>query len=700
VDQRTLQAFFAPRTVAVIGASASPGKVGNVVVSNMLAAGFKGRLFPVNPKGCDVEGIRSTRTIDELPGGIDLAVFAVPRDQVLPGFEALAVRGLKSAIVISAGFRETGREGFLLERRLSDLARQHGVALLGPNCLGMMNTGNGVNATFSATQPLPGNVAFCSQSGALCLAFLDWARDENFGFSKFISLGNKAVLNETDLLAYLGDDPASKVVMGYLENVEAGEEFVRTVREVSRKKPVILLKAGSTNAGAKAASSHTGAIAGSDEAYGAAFRQCGVIRAPNVESLFALAGAFASLPLPKGPNVAVLSNAGGPGILAADACERTSLHMARLSPETIQRLQAVLPSYASVYNPVDIIGDAGAERYRKSLEAVLDDPLVHAVLLLIAPTGMVELEATATAIVQAARRSDKPVMTCLMGRAHGGVGRDILRRAGLPCHAFPEPGLRSIEAMYAYAQWLQKPVPVYEPPKRDLDAARRIVAAATAEGRQEISGFLAQELLRAYNLNTLETVLARSSAEAAAAARGMAGPVALKIACPQILHRSDVDGVSLKLSGEAAVRKAFFDLTNHVARIRPEAEIIGCLVQAMAPEGAQEVVLSLRRDEQFGPLLMFGLGGIHTEILADLSHHLTPLSRDEAFGMIRSIRSYLHLKGLGGEPAVNFRALEDALLALAALAQDFPQLYEAELGPVLVNHERAYVAEARLTLRA
>lgn len=699
MQQRALQAFFAPRTVAVIGASATQGKIGNTVVSNMLAAGFKGRLYPVNPKGGEIEGLSVARTVGDLPAGIDLAVFAVPRDQVLPAFEAMAARGLKAAIVISAGFRETGREGFLLERQLSELARQHGVALLGPNCLGMMNTAHGVNATFSATQPLPGNVAFCSQSGALCLAILDWSRGENFGFSKFISLGNKAVLNETDLLTYLGDDPASKVIMGYLENVEGGEEFVRTAREVSRKKPIIMLKAGSTNAGAKAASSHTGAIAGSDEAYGAAFRQCGIIRAPNLESLFDLAEAFASLPLPKGPNVAVLSNAGGPGILAADACERTSLHMARLTPSTIQRLQAVLPPYASVYNPVDIIGDAGAERYRKSLEAVLDDPLVHAVLLLIAPTAMVELAATATAIAQVARRSDKPVVTCLMGRAHGGPGHDILRQAGLPCHAFPEPGLRSIEAMYAYAQWRQKPVPVYEPPQRDLEAARRIVDAAVAEGRQEITDFQARELLRAYNLSTLATVLARSSREAVDAAQKIGGPVALKIASPEIAHRTDVEGVVLGLVGAGAVEQAFMALTNKVRRIRSETEITGCLVQAMAPEGAREVVISLRRDEQFGPLLMFSLGGIHAEILADLSHHLTPLSRDEAFGMIRSIRSYLLLKGVSGEPAANFRALEDVLLALAALAQDFPQVYEAELGPVLVNFERASVAEARITLR-
>lgn len=699
MDQRTLHAFFAPKTVAVIGASDTPGKVGNAIIVNMLAAGFRGRLYPVNPKGGTIEDLPVVRSIEELPGGVDLAIIAVPRDLVLPTFTNLAARGLKSAIVISAGFREAGLNGYKLERDLAEVAKSHGIALLGPNSLGMINTSHGVNATFSAAQPVAGSVAFCSQSGALCLAILDWARGEHFGFSKFVSMGNKAVLGEVQLLDFLGSDPASKVIMCYVENVDHGEAFLRTAREVSRKKPLIILKAGSTNAGAKAASSHTGAIAGSDDAYGAAFRQCGVIRAPDVESLFYLAEAFSSLPLPKGPNVAVLSNAGGPGILAADACERTSLHMARLSPETIQRLQALLPPYASVYNPVDIIGDAGADRYRKSLEAVLDDPLVHAVLLLVAPTAMVEMEATATAIAQVVKRSDKPVMTCLLGRAHGSIGRDIFRQAGLPCYAFPEPGLRSVEAMYAYAQWLQKPVPVYEPPQRDLAAAQSIVDAAMARGQQEISDFQARALLQAYNLSIPPTVFARSSSEAVQAARALGMPVALKIASPQVIHRTDVGGVSLGLWGEETVRQAFHDLTNRVRRILPSDAITGCLVQAMAPEGSQEVVVSMRRDEQFGPLLMFGLGGIHTEILGDLSYHLTPLSRDEAFGMIRSIRSYLLLKGVSGEPAVNFRVLEDVLLALAALAQDFPQVYEAELGPILVNHERALVAEARLTLR-
>jgi len=700
VDQRALNALFAPRTVAVIGASATPGKVGNLVVANMLAAGYRGRLFPVNPKGGEIEGLPVVRRPEELPGGLDLAVFAVKREALLPAFEELASRGLKAAVVITAGFREADREGYAMELRLAELARTCGVALLGPNSLGLLDAAHGVNASFAAAAPAQGDLAFLSQSGALCVSILDWARSEGVGFSKFVSLGNKAVLSEAELLTHLAADPATKVILGYLENVTDGEAFMRAAREAARRKPVIILKAGSTNAGAKAASSHTGAIAGSDAAYAAAFAQCGVVRAPDVASLFHLAEAFARLPLPKGPNVAVVSNAGGPGILAADACESTSLHMARLSPETIQRLQSFLPSYASVYNPVDIIGDAGAERFAKTLDAVLDDPLVHAVLLLLSPTGPIEMEATATAVARLARRSGKPVAICLMGKSLVADGRRILRERGLPCFAFPEPAVRSLEAMYAYAQWRQKPVPLYEPPARDLAAAGQVIAAALARGQSEITGLEARGVLAAYHLSAPEADLARSSAEAAEIAGRLGFPVVLKLAAPQLAHATDVDGVRLDLADAQSVRREFREITDRAQRLRPEAYVAGCLVQRMAPPDSREIVAGFKRDEQFGPLLMFGLGGIHVEILQDAAHHLTPLSRDDAFGMIRSIRSYLLLKGMGGERGVNFRALEDVLLALAALAQDFPQVYEAEFNPVLVNHERALVAGARLTLRS
>lgn len=700
MDFSALHALFAPRSVAVIGASNTPGKIGHTLIANMLQAGFKGRLFPVNPKGGSIEGVAVVRTIAELPMGLDLAVFAIPRDGVVPAFEELAGKGLKSAIVISAGFREVGRQGYELEMRLKELAEQNGIALLGPNCLGMLNTGHGVNASFSASRPLPGHIAFFSQSGALCVAILDWAAGQNIGFSKFVSLGNKAALDEVDMLEYLGGDPSSKVVLGYIESVQRGERFMRAAREVSLKKPVIMLKAGSTAAGAKAASSHTGAIAGSDHAYAAAFKQSGIVRAPDVESLFDLASAFANLPLPRGPNVAIVTNSGGPGILAADACEKRRLHMARLGTQTIERLQAFLPSYASLYNPVDIIGDAGAERCRKTLDAVLDDPLVHSVLVLLTPTNPLEMEATATVIAQVARRADKPVFLCLMGRAHVEVGRTIIIQAGLPCFSFPEAAVQSIEAMYSYALWRQMPVPVYETPERDLVAARAVIDEALERGQNEIVEFQARRLVAAYNLPTPRTELARTSDEAVRIAEGFGYPVALKIASPQISHKTDVGGVALHLTSEAKVRAAFWDITSRAQRLRPDAYISGCLVQEMAPAQAREIIVGFKRDEQFGPLLMFGLGGIHVEILKDVAFRLAPLSRAEAFGMVREIRSYMLLKGVHGGPAIDFQALEDILLVLSALAQDFPAIYEAEFNPVLVNHERALVADVRVTLRA
>ncbi len=699
MDPAALNAFFHPRSVAVVGASSKPGKVGHTVVANMLAAGFKGRLYPVSKSGGEIEGLPVLASVSLLPPGIDLAVLAIPRDGVLPVMEELAAKGLKSAIVLSAGFKEAGQEGYRLERQLVELCARHSIAMLGPNCLGMLDTAHGVNASFSAIQARPGGLGFFSQSGALCASILDWAADEGIGFSRFVSLGNKAVLDEIDMLQAFGADPGTKVVLGYIESVQNGEGFLRAARQVSRTKPVILLKAGSTAAGAKAASSHTGAIAGSDSAYAAAFRQSGIVRARDVESLFALAGAFSSLPLPRGPNVAIVPKSGGPGILAADACETYRLHMARLSPETIQELQSFLPSYASLYNPVDVVGDADSERFRKTLQAVLDDPLVHSVLFLVTPTSSVELEATATDLVRLARHSDKPVYACLMGREHVQEGRRVLLEAGLPCFHFPETALSCVEAMYSYALWKQMPVPVYEAPHRDLDRAGAVVRRALEAGQSEITDFQASELLRAYGLPLPGTVLARSADQAVREAESLGYPVALKIASPQISHRTDVDGVALGLKNAAQVRQAFWDMTTRVQRLRPDAYVSGCLVQEMAPPGSREIIVGFKRDDLFGPLVMFGLGGIHVEILKDVAYRLAPLSRSDAFGMIREIRSYMLLGGVHGGPAIDFRALEDILLALSALALDFPQICEAEFDPLLVNHERALVAGARLTLR-
>ncbi len=700
MEQATLHAFFYPETVAVIGASSTPGKVGHTIVANMIEAGFAGRVIPVNPKGGEIQGLPVTSNVADLPKGLDLAVISVPLKFVMPTMHELAKIKVRSCIVITAGFKEVGKEGWYLEQELKELCQEHNIVLLGPNCLGMMNTATGVNASFAAGQPHPGNIAFFSQSGALCVAILDWAAGETIGFSKFVSLGNKAALDEADMLEYLSDDKDTRVILGYIENVENGLKFLEKAEQICRIKPVIMIKSGTTAAGAKAASSHTGAIAGSDQAYEAAFKKVGIIRVHDVEVLFNLAEAFSNQPLPKGPNLAIVTNSGGPGILAADTTANSSLHLARPTTATLDRLQAILPSYAAVYNPIDIIGDADAKRYRKTLEAVADDSMVHSVLVLLTPTASVDIEGTAQAIIDVAtKHSNKPFFACFMGRKRVSVGTAMLKRAGIPCYSFPEPAVKSLASMYDYFLSCQKtPEPVWES-QRNLEEARAVLDEAEAKGALEIVEFQAQQVLAAYNLPTPKTILARSSDDAAAAAAKIGYPVVMKIASPDISHKSDVGGVKVNIADEEALRKTFWDITSRAQKMRPEAFIVGCLIQEMAAAGSKEVIIGFKRDEQFGPLIMFGLGGIYVEVLKDIAFKLAPMSQRDAFEIVRDIKSYMLLKGVRGEEPVNFQALEEIVLAMSQLAMDFPQVVEAEFNPVLVGPKQAVVADVRMTLR-
>jgi acetyltransferase len=694
-----LHAFFHPDAVAVIGASSTPGKVGHTVVTNMLSAGYTGTLLPVNPKGGMIEGLPVVTDISDLPRGLDLAVIAVPPKFVVEAVRGLGKIGAKSAIVITAGFKEAGKEGHGLEEELKALCQEYGISLLGPNCLGMMNGAAGVNASFAAGQPGLGSIAFFSQSGALCVAILDWALGANIGFSKFVSLGNKAVLDEADMLEYLNRDEATKVILGYIENVEHGEAFLKEARRTSLNKPVIMIKSGTTAAGAKAASSHTGAIAGSDQSYTAAFHQSGVIRVGDVATLFNLAQAFSSQPLPKGPNLAVVTNAGGPGILAADAADRSRLSMAELSPRTIEKLQEFLPSYAAFYNPVDIVADADAKRYRQTLDVIGEDPMVHSILVLLTPTASVDIEKAAEAVIRTARKWAKPVFACFMGKTKVAGARKMLMDAGVPCYAFPEPAVHSIETMYQYYLWKHRPDPEYAEVERDMDAVRKVIDDHLRRSQAEVVEFEAQQVLRAYGLPTPRTKLARTSDEAVAAAEEIGYPVVLKIASPNISHKTDVGGVAVNLVNAREVMETFKEITARAQRMRRDAYIAGCLVQEMAPPGVREVIIGFKRDEQFGPMLMFGLGGVYVEIMKDISFKLAPLSKQDAFEIVREIKSYMLLKGLKGEKPVNFAALERILMVMSRLALDLPEVLEAEFNPILVNNERALVADVRMTLR-
>lgn len=693
-----LNCLFSPKHVAVLGASASPEKIGYQVLANMVAAGYQGGLYPVNPKGGQILGLNVVSSITDLPKPLDLAVICVPPPAVLPSLQELVTLPVGAVVVITAGFKEVGGKGYFLEEEIKALAKKHRVALLGPNCLGLIDTGSKMNASFATGQALPGSIGFFSQSGALCVAILDWAQGENIGFSKFISLGNKALLDEADMLAYLGKDSATKVILGYIESVEKGQHFIRIAEEVTREKPVIMIKSGTTSAGAKAASSHTGAIAGSEQAYRAALHQGGIIRVHDLALLFDFAQAFSCQPLPKGPNLGIVTNSGGPGILAADACEKSHLLMASLGIDTVNKLKEFLPTYASYYNPVDIIGDADAERYAKSINVVVDDPNVHSLLVLLTPTARVQVEETARALIEVSRRTEKPVFACFMGKKRVAVGQRMLVEAGIPCYDFPEPAIRSIEAMADYHRWKSRPYPVQVCYRRDKARAERIIMEAKAKGLTQIVEFQAQGLLKAYELPVPETALARTSGEAMKIAERIGFPVVLKIASPQISHKSDVGGVMVGLATPEAVQHAFLDITSRAQRLQKDAFISGCLVQAMAPKGSKEIIVGFKRDPQFGPLVMFGLGGIYVEVLKDISFRLAPLALSDAYEMIREIKSYHLLQGMRGEESVDLKAIEDIILTMSQLALDFPEVYEAEFNPVLVSPQGALVADVRLTL--
>ncbi|MBN2141373.1 MAG: acetate--CoA ligase family protein [Desulfovibrionaceae bacterium] len=694
----SLEALFGPKSIAVIGASRDPGKIGHMVAANIVQAGYKGKLYPVNPNPGSILGLELVPGVAGLPEAPDLAVICLPREKVLDAARELAEKGVRAMAVVTAGFKEVGRDGYLLEERLAALARERGIALLGPNSLGLINAPAGINASFAPQRPKPGQIAFFSQSGALCVAILDWAGAENIGFSKFVSLGNKAVLGEAEILAHLGRDPETKVVLGYCESVEDGQKFMAAAQAVTMQKPVIMVKAGVTPAGTRATSSHTGAMAGSITACRAAFHQAGIIRVNDVRTLFTLARAFATQPLPQGPNLAVVTNSGGPGILAADACEKSSLSLVRPGPETLERLRAFLPPFASLYNPVDIIGDADAERYRLTLEAVAQDPGVHAVLVLLSPTGSAQVEDTAQAIIDSAKSSGKPMFACFMGDLRIGAGRRMLLDAGVPCYGFPEPAIAAIESMYLYSEWKRRAWPVEVCFRRDKGLAERVIKRAKDIGLTELVEFQAQDLALAYELPVPETRLARTSDQAVRAAKKIGYPVVLKIASPQIASKSDVDGVAVGLETPSAVRRAFLDITSRAARLRPGAYVLGCLVQAMAPRGSREALIRLRRDPQFGPLISFGLGGVYDDVLRDASFRLAPLTVGDAQEMIREIQTFPLLRGVRGAKAANLRALEDILLTVSQLALDFPEIVEAEFDPILVNEDGAVVADMRMTI--
>ena len=687
-----LHALFSPKAIAVVGSLDGEGTPARVILSNLEGSGYQGRIAPVNWTGA--------RPVDALAAleDIDLAVVCLPPESVLEALEAVADRGVRSAIVTSAGFREIGGKGYYLEEAVIQLAERRNMTLLGPNCLGVASWADRMNASLVSRLPAEGNIAFFSPSGSMCNAILDWAASEEIGFSKFASLGNRAVIDEASMLQFLAEDPQTHVVIGYLEGMNNGRRFARISQTITREKPVIMLQAGMTEHGQKAISSHVGALTGSERAYQTALKQAGIIQVDNLTTLFDLARMFGTQPLPKGASLAIVTNSGGAGILAADGMAGTSLHLTRLGRETAERLGAMLPSHMQASNPVDIGMQASPEQYVRVVEEVARDRQVHMVLVVITPGLGVDMSAIVSALASLPKSLDASLAVCLLGQEGVLEEKRFLQRSGLPCYSNPKAALTSLETMIRYAQWKTSSYPVEVCYRRDKAKAERFLEECLEVGKTELFGFEVQPLLQAYELQFPRTELARTSRSAAKIAKRLACPVALKIASPHIEYKSDVGGVELGLQTPEEVRQAFLHLTSRVQCMRSEAFVSGCLVQEMILGKPTEVCIRALRDPKFGPLVRFGLSGSQAEIFQDYSLRLAPLSLADASGMMRELKVFSLLKRERGRDALDLRALEDVLLTVSQMTLDFPEIYALEFDPVLVTPRGAWIAGARMTL--
>jgi len=641
-----------------------------------------------------------------VPEVVDLALIAVPAPFVAEVLEACGRRGVRAAIVISAGFKEIGPEGAAREARLREIAHRFGIVLLGPNCLGVMNTDPAIllNATFGQAMAQPGNIGFISQSGALCAAVLDYTRAQNIGLSKVISLGNKAGATEVDFLAYLWQDPQTRVILLYIEELSDGRTFLeyahRITSDPDNPKPILALKAGRTSAGARAVASHTGSLAGSDEVYQALFKQAGVLRVETVEDLFEYATAFASQPLPGGSRVAIVTNAGGPGIMAADTCIQHGLDVPPLPEPDRFRQRCQLPAHAGLSNPIDLIADARSERYACVLDALLQDPTFDALLVLFVPIPTADTDAIAQTIIEAARRRLKPIVTCFMGVVDISPVKAALRAAGVPCYDFPEDAARALAAMVRFHRWRIRPVTGYRTFTADREKASALLQRSAANRHGFIPEDIAFRVLEAYGFPLLPWQAARTPQEAAEAACAIGFPVALKVLSPDIVHKFDIGGVLLHLDSPEAVRRGFEQIQHAVAQHAPEADFQGVIVQKMGARG-HELILGVKRDVHFGPIIMAGLGGIYVEVFRDVAFRIAPLRERSAYLMLEETRVSALLHGVRGQPAADIDAVAECLLRLSQLALEQPLVEELDINPLLVypRGNGAVVVDVRIAVR-
>ena len=680
--------LFSPRSIAVVGATNTPGTVPNDIFTNIMRSGFSGPIYPVSPGHTAISGARAYKYVLDIPAPVDLAVIVFPSSVCKLALEQCGQMGIKAAVVISAGFKETGAKGRLLEDELMKTAAKYGISVIGPNCLGIINAEEGVrlNASFARKMPEEGEIGFLSQSGALCTAVLDYALNKHIGFSKFVSFGNKADVTEVDLLQFLLEDDKTRTILMYLEEVSLGNKLVELLREHPSSKPILALKSGRTREGGAAARSHTGSLAGSDEVCDAAFRQVGIMRAADLEEMFNHAIALTYQPLPRSNRVAIVTNAGGPGVMAADTSVESGLQLARFSEDTARDLKKALPRMANTNNPVDVIGDARADRYDASLTAVAADENVDGVVCILTPQSMTEIDSIAHLLCRVEKRMEKPLLCSLMGGADVASGVEILQRRHIPHYTLPEDACRSLAAMVRFRNWTGREAGTQKRFDADVARARNITRGCIERGENCLVEPAALELLSCYGFPLLRHGVAATAGEAAAEAERMGGPVAMKVISRDVIHKSDVGGVITGIADAAAARKAFDRIREAVLAAVPDASIEGVLIAEMAPRG-KELIVGMKRDPGFGPVIMVGAGGVYVEFMKDVALRVAPLTERDAREMLEETRSYVLLSGVRGEARSDTGSVIECLLRLSQLAVDNPEITELDVNPLFVYEQ-------------
>ncbi len=700
-----LDKIFNPKSVAVIGASDEEDSVGRALMKNFLESGFKGKVYPVNIRKTEILGLKAYQTVGQIPEPVDLAVIATPAKTVPEVVEQCGKAGIKGVIIISAGFKEIGPEGKALEDRILEIKRQYDLRILGPNCLGVIRPSISLNATFINAMPKPGNVAFISQSGALGSAILDWAIHENIGFSNFVSVGSMIDVDFGDLIDYFGTDPKTRSILLYIEGITNARKFMSAARHFARTKPIIVVKAGKFAESAKAAASHTGALTGEDLTYDAAFKRAGMVRVEEIADLFNCAAVLGMQPLPKGPNLAIITNAGGPGVMATDAPISRGGKLAKLSPKTMETLNSILPHYWSKGNPIDILGDARADRYKAVLEACIEDENVDGILLIYTSQAVAEPVEIAKSIVEVCKNKrylNKTILTSFMG--HGAVeeANRIFNENNIPTYSTPEQAVKTYLYMYQYKRNLEL---LYETPEElPVDAASptrpilTLMRNAALEGRELLTEAEAKKILEYYEFPVVKTFVAKTAEEAVMLAKQIGYPVVLKILSPQIIHKSDAGGVALNLTCDSEVEQAFENIVKRAKEYNPNAEITGVTVQPMIKRSGYEIIIGSKKDAIFGPVILFGMGGVGVELFKDFAIGLPPLNQTLARRLMEETKVYQLLKGYRNMPPANLKLLEEILVRFSQMLVDFPQLVEVDINPLLIDEKEAFILDARILI--